>query len=64
MRDGNAIEQWSPAIQLEPLTTEFELNGLQPDTNYLINVRLLNEAGVGEQKITKRTSRPRIGKRR
>jgi hypothetical protein len=38
------------------------LKGLQPDTNYLINVRLFNEAGVGEQKISKRTSKLRIGK--
>lgn len=54
---------WSPTIQLEPLTTEFELKGLQPDVEYSIVVRLLNEAGVGEQKIIKRTSRSRIGKR-
>jgi hypothetical protein len=62
VRDENTVEQWSPAIQIEPLTTEFELKGLQPDTNYLINIRLLNEAGVGEQKVSKRTSKSRIGK--
>ncbi|CAM2704547.1 unnamed protein product [Rotaria socialis] len=57
------MEQWSPAIQIEPLTNEFELKGLQPDANYIIRVRLLNEAGVGEQKISKRTSKSRIDPR-
>lgn len=47
---------------MEPLINEFELKALQPDTNYFIKVRLFNEAGVGEQKITKRTSKSRVGK--
>lgn len=47
---------------MEPLINEFELKALQPDTNYFIRVRLFNEAGVGEQKITKRTSKSRVGK--
>lgn len=51
-----------PTIQLEPMTTEFELKNLQPDTEYSIIVRLLNEAGVGEQKVLKRTGRTRVGK--
>ncbi|CAF1391848.1 unnamed protein product [Adineta steineri] len=63
VRGVNAVEQSSPAIQLDPLTTEFELKGLQPDTNYLITLRLLSEAGVGEQKISKKTSKSRIDPR-
>ena len=61
-RHGNQVDQWYPTLQLEPLTTEFELKGLDADTDYLIVVRLLNEAGVGEQKLQKRTSKSRIGK--
>ncbi|CAF4879276.1 unnamed protein product [Rotaria sp. Silwood1] len=63
VRGVNVVEQWSPAIQVEPLISEFELKGLQSDTNYLIRVRLLNEAGVGEQTISKKTSRSRIDPR-
>ncbi|UJR10788.1 hypothetical protein I4U23_014975 [Adineta vaga] len=63
IRGPNAVEQTSPPIQLEPSATEFELQGLQSDTTYLIVVRLLNEAGVGEQKITKQTSKSRIDPR-
>lgn len=54
--------QWSPAILLDPLGTQYELKGLQSDTEYIINIRLLNEAGVAEQKVTKHTSKSRIGK--
>jgi hypothetical protein len=62
VRGGTLMGQWSPVIQIEPLTTEFELKALEPDTSYLVMVHLLNEAGVGEQKIEKRTSKSRIGK--
>lgn len=55
------VEDWSPAIPLDPLQTEFELIGLQPNTQYMIVVRLFNEAGVGEQRVQRATSKSRIG---
>ncbi|CAF2645819.1 unnamed protein product [Rotaria sp. Silwood2] len=63
VRGVNEVKQWSPAIQIEPLISEFELKELQSDTNYLIKVRLFNEAGVGEQTISKKTSQSRIDPR-
>ena len=56
------VKRWSPAVYIEPLVNEFELKGLEPDTNYLIKVRLFNTAGVGEQTVAKKTSRSHIGK--
>ncbi|CAF4091798.1 unnamed protein product, partial [Rotaria sordida] len=63
VRGVNVVEEWSPAIRIEPLISEFELKGLQPDTNYMIRVRLFNEAGLGEQTISKKTSKSRIDPR-
>jgi hypothetical protein len=36
--------------------TEYELTGLKPDTNYVVIVRLYNEAGVAEQKVRIKTN--------
>ena len=35
---------------------EYELAGLKPDTNYVVIVKLYNEAGVAEQKIRIKTN--------
>ena len=35
---------------------EYELTGLKPDTNYIVVVKLYNEAGVAEQKMRIRTN--------
>lgn len=60
-RNPTEVEQWSSPIQIEPLSSEFDLKGLEANRDYLISIRLFNEAGVGEQKVFKTTSKSRIG---
>ncbi|CAF1655811.1 unnamed protein product, partial [Didymodactylos carnosus] len=60
---GNDLEimgTFSDPQLIDPLKTEYEIVNLQPDTNYIIVVKLYNEAGVSEQKIRKQTTKARI----
>jgi hypothetical protein len=36
--------------------TEYDLTGLKPDTNYIVVIKLYNEAGVAEQKTRIKTN--------
>ncbi|CAF1179608.1 unnamed protein product [Didymodactylos carnosus] len=49
------VDKFSDPQTIDPLKTEYELTNLQPNTNYIIAIRLYNEAGPAEQKIRKQT---------
>jgi len=46
----------STPIAIDSSITEYELTGLKSDTNYIVIIKLYNEAGVAEQKIRIKTN--------
>jgi hypothetical protein len=46
----------STPITIDSSMAEYELTGLKPDTNYVVVVKLYNEAGVAEQKVRIKTN--------
>lgn len=45
----------STPVSIDSSITEYELAGLKADTDYVIIIKLYNEAGVAEQKFRIRT---------
>jgi hypothetical protein len=66
-KDDNSLEIEEPIntpTSIDSSTTEYQLNGLKPDTNYIVIIRLYNEAGVAEQKVRIRTNKENLGKKK
>ncbi len=54
----------STPISIDSSITEYEVTRLKPDTNYIVIVKLYNEAGVAEQKFRIKTNTENSGKRK
>lgn len=55
---------FSAPIEVDPSLSEFEIQGLKPQTSYIVLVRLINEAGAAEQKIRVKTTKEKAGLQR
>jgi hypothetical protein len=63
-RDEQTLEtmaSFNPVISIDPLVTEYELTGLNAATNYIVRIKLYNEAGANEQKVRIRTQKESTG---
>lgn len=49
-------------IPIDPSVSEYELKDLSPATNYIVIVKLFNEAGAAEQKLRITTLKEKSGK--
>jgi predicted metal-dependent peptidase len=54
----------STPISIDSSITEYEITRLKADTNYIVIVKLYNEAGVAEQKFRIKTNKENSGKRK
>ena len=53
----------STPISTDSSSTEYELTGLKPNTNYVVIIKLYNEVGVAEQKFRIKTNQESNGKK-
>jgi hypothetical protein len=51
----------STPVAIDPSVSEYELTDLKPATNYIVIVKLYNEAGAAEQKLRITTLKERSG---